>query len=493
MALKFYPALFLLFISFLSTDIATAQTNIALGANAYSSSNENGSYLPGNVTDGDNTTTRWASEYANNQWIYLDLGQQYDFTEVKLFWETALGRDFNIEVSDDALTWQLAAAVTNNTVLNNTIGISGFSGRYVRMYGLVRGTVWGFSLWEFEVYGTPSVNAPVVNLAYLKTGTSSSNENGGLTPNWAFDGLGTNVINGKARDGNNVEYPRWSSSYNDDEWIAVDLGALYEITEVRLYWEVANGRDFTIEVSEDGVQWDVAATITNNSSTQYINYITISPSVVGRYVRMHGITRNTTYGYSLYEFQVFGPNSILPIVLTDFRAVKKDRSVELAWNASMDTESRFNVQRSNGDANFTTIGTLYFPTGTDGISNNYNYTDEAPLPGMNYYRLEYTETGQQTLYSDIVSVRFPDERNFRVSPNPATGNIINVELDKTRQNKVTLRLLTITGKIVDQQQVNAGSKTIQLKLNKYLNPGTYILQVLEGNQPARSKQVIINR
>lgn len=492
MAFKFYPALFLLFVSFLSAGIATAQTNIALGANAYSSSNESGTLLPENVIDG-NYTTRWASEYANNQWIYIDLGQQYDFTEVKLFWETALGRDYNIEVSDDRFNWTVAESVTGNINLNNTIDITGFSGRYIRMNGLVRGTQWGFSLYEFEVYGTPAVTTPVVNLAYFKTATSSSNENDNLIPGGAFDGLGTNVINGKARDGNNVEYPRWSSERTNDQWLAVDLGAMYEITEVRLYWEVANGKDFAIEVSEDGIQWDVAASVTNNPATQYINYITISPSVSARYVRMHGMTRNTIYGYSLYEFQVFGPNAILPIMLTDFKAVKKDRSVQLAWNASMDAESRFNVQRSGDGTGFTTIGTLYFPAGTDGISNSYNYTDEAPLPGMNYYRLEYTETGEQTLYSDIVIVRLPDERSFTVAPNPATGNIIYVELDKTRQSKVTLRLLTITGQLIDQQQVNAGSKTIPLKLNKYVSPGTYILQVLEGNQPARSRQVIINR
>ncbi|HRN57156.1 MAG TPA: discoidin domain-containing protein [Agriterribacter sp.] len=253
MKLKFYPLFFLFFVSLLFINITTAQTNIALGKNAYSSSNETGELLPGNTVDG-NYTTRWSSEHENNQWIYIDLGQQYDFTEVKLFWETALGRDYNIEVSDDALTWQLAEVVTNNTVLNNTIDMSGFSGRYVRMYGLVRGTQWGFSLWEFEVYGIPSINVPVVNLAYLKTGTSSSDENINNVPVWAFDGLGTNIINGKARDGNNVEYGRWSSTYNNDEWLAVDLGAKYEITAVRLYWEVANGKDFTIEVSDDGTQ-----------------------------------------------------------------------------------------------------------------------------------------------------------------------------------------------------------------------------------------------
>ncbi len=492
MTLKIYSLFFSFVVSLLLAGTTTAQTNIALGKSTVSSSDENGGLLPANAIDG-NYTTRWASTYANNQWISIDLGQQYDFTEVKLFWETALGRDFNIEVSDDAISWTVAAAITNNTSLSNTIDIGSFSGRFVRMYGLVRGTAWGFSLYEFEVYGTPAVSVPVINLAYLKTGSSSSDENTDNISVWAFDGLGTNVINGKARDGNNVEYGRWSSTYNNNEWIAVDLGAVYEITEVKLYWEVANGNNFNIEVSPDGTNWSVAASITGNSSTQYINNIVLSPSVSGRYVRMYGITRNTQYGFSLYEFEVFGLNAILPIVLNDFSAVKKDKTVQLLWNASMDAESRFNVQRSNNGADFTTIGKLYYPTGTNGISNSYGFVDEAPLAGTNYYRLEYTETGEQTLYSDVLSVRFAESRSFNVSPNPVTGNVIRVELDNAGQNKLTLRLLTITGKIMEQQEISANSKVAELKLNKHLSAGTYILQVLQGNHPVRSRQIIINR
>ena len=492
MTLKIYSLFFLLLVSFLLPGTTMAQTNVALGKNAHSSSNENGGLLTGNAVDG-NYGTRWGSTYTDNQWIYIDLGQPYDLTEVKLFWETALGRDFNIEVSDDAVNWAIASAVTNNASLSNTLDITGYAGRFIRMNGLIRGTQWGFSLFEFEVYGTPQVNIPAVNLALGKTGSSSSNENGANTPNWAFDGLGTNVINGKARDGNNVEYGRWSSTYNNDEWIGVDLGASYEIREVRLYWEVANGNDFTIEVSSDNLVWTVAATITDNAPTQYINDIMISPLVTGRYVRMNGITRNTGYGYSLYEFEVLGPNAILPINLTDFAAEKKDKTVQLLWYASMDAESRFNVQRSSNGIDFTTIGKLYYPAGTNGISNSYHYVDETPLAGVNYYRLEYTETGEKTLYSDVLSVRFAEEKNFMVSPNPVVGNVIRVELDRSRQSKLTLRLLTITGKIIEQQEMSANSKTVELKLNGHISAGTYILQVLEGNQPARSRQIIISK
>ncbi|MCO5237309.1 MAG: discoidin domain-containing protein [Chitinophagaceae bacterium] len=82
---------------------------------SYSSSGENGGLLPENTTDG-NYGTRWASEYGDNRWIYIDQGQPYDITEVKLFWEAA--SDFNIEVSNDAFTCQLAVAMTNNAILN---------------------------------------------------------------------------------------------------------------------------------------------------------------------------------------------------------------------------------------------------------------------------------------------------------------------------------------------------------------------------------------
>lgn len=502
MSLKFYTV-FLSFLVFWA-QVIVAQPNVALGRNATSSSNENGSLIPGNAVDG-NMSTRWSSSYSNNQWIAIDLLDQYDFTEVKLFWETALGKDFNIEVSDDGVIWTLAKSITGNTVLNNTIDISGNSGRFVRMYGLTRGTNYGFSLYEFEVYGTLSGSQPVINLARAGTYSASSYEiQNGVShlPEYAFDGFGQNVgSNGKAYDQNSNEYQRWGSYYNtpsnpvvdNDQWIAVDLGAKYEITEVRLYWEAANGKDFDIEVSVDGVNWTTAAGIRNNPANQYTNIILIDPSVEARHVRMKGIERNLTYGYSLYEFEVYGPNSTLPIQLNSFSAVKKGSSVQLNWNASMDAESRFNVQRSDDGINFNTIGTLYFPTGTNGLSNDYHFTDESPLAGVNYYRLDYTETGEMTLYSDVRSVRFDEQTGFRISPNPVSGSLIQVELAKGVQNRLTMRLLTVTGRVIQQQEVNGNGKSVQMNLNGAIPSGTYILQVLDANRTIHSKQIVISR
>lgn len=501
MSLKFYSFLLLIFFSLCSSRLTVAQDNIALGMNVSASSIENNSYIPELAVDGD-MGTRWSSSFSDNQWIAIDLLKQYDFTEVKLFWEAALGEDFNIEVSDDGINWTVAESVTGNTDFSNTIDLSGYSGRHIRMYGLTRGTPYGFSLYEFEVYGTLSDNPPLINLARSGTYSASSNQSGSYLPEYAFDGFGQNVgSGGKAYDESSNEYPRWGSFYNsptipavdNDQWIAVDLGARYEITEVRLYWEVANGKDFDIEVSDDGVSWTTAASVRNNPANQYINTISIDPSVEGRHVRMKGIERNTIWGYSLYEFEVYGPNSTLPIQLNSFSAAKKGNSVQLNWNASMDAESRFNVQRSDNGINFSTIGTLYFPTGTNGLSNDYYFTDESPLSGVNYYRLEYTETGEMTLYSDVLSVRFEVQTSFRVAPNPVSGAVIHVELAKSMKNRLTMRLLTITGRVIQQQEVNGNGRSVQMNLNGAVSSGTYILQVMDANRAVYSKQVVISR
>lgn len=126
------------------------------------------------------------------------------------------------------------------------------------------------------------------NLAEGKTAVASSSEVNWLTPNLAVDG------------NNNT---RWASGYHDNEWIYVDLGKLYHIDKVFLSWEAAFGKQYKIQVSNDGVQWtDVYTELNGDGGTDEISF----NSIEARYVKMQGIKRASSWGYSLYEFKVFG-------------------------------------------------------------------------------------------------------------------------------------------------------------------------------------------
>ncbi len=128
--------------------------DIALNKAAYASSTENSTNTPDKAFDGD-PVTRWSSRgQVDPQFIYVDLGSTYNLCGVVLQWETALGKDFRIDVSDDTTNWTTLVSKTNNTSFTNVIPLQG-TGRYVRMFGTARGTNYGYSLYSFEVYGKP--------------------------------------------------------------------------------------------------------------------------------------------------------------------------------------------------------------------------------------------------------------------------------------------------------------------------------------------------
>ena len=162
------------------------------------------------------------------------------------------------------------------------------TGRYIRMNGTARATAYGYSLWEFSVNGTPSSGGGGATL--LSQGhpaSASSTENAGTPASAAVDGnTGT----------------RWSSAFSDPQWIQVDLGASHSISRVVLNWEAAYARAFQVQTSADGTSWTtISSTTTGTGGVQ-----DLSVSGSGRYVRVNGTQRATQYGYSLWEFQVYG-------------------------------------------------------------------------------------------------------------------------------------------------------------------------------------------
>jgi type 1 glutamine amidotransferase len=128
-------------------------TNVALNRAATSSSNENAGTTPNLAFDG-NATTRWSSLAADPQWVQVDLGVTRNICRVRLNWEAAYGRSYQIQVSGGSTgPWTTIYTTTTGDGGIDDLSLAG-SGRYVRMNGTARATAYGYSLWEFEVYGS---------------------------------------------------------------------------------------------------------------------------------------------------------------------------------------------------------------------------------------------------------------------------------------------------------------------------------------------------
>ncbi|WP_328320238.1 beta-N-acetylglucosaminidase domain-containing protein [Kribbella sp. NBC_00382] len=94
---------------------------------------------------------------------------------------------------------------------------------------------------------------------------------------------------------------RWASGYDDASWLQVDLGARTQLGKVVLRWEAAFGSAYRLEVSDDGTTWTTAASVTGGDG----GTDTVWLDAAGRYLRMQGVDRATTYGYSLYELEAY--------------------------------------------------------------------------------------------------------------------------------------------------------------------------------------------
>jgi beta-glucanase (GH16 family) len=136
----------------ISATTTVPSANLALNKPTTVSSVENGTLGGANAVDG-NLSTRWSSAFSDPQWIYVDLQATININRVKLTWENAYATSFQIQVSSNAVDWTPIYTTTTGTGgTQDLTGLSG-TGRYVRMYGTVRHTVYGYSIYEFEVYG----------------------------------------------------------------------------------------------------------------------------------------------------------------------------------------------------------------------------------------------------------------------------------------------------------------------------------------------------
>jgi hypothetical protein len=313
-------------------NLASADTTTPLsqGKPATASSLEGGQYPASAAVDGD-TGTRWSSSFSDPQWLEVDLGVDATISRVVLNWERAYARAYQIQVSTDGVTWSTISATTTGTGGTQTLNVTS-QGRYVRMYGTARSTGYGYSLWEFQVFGSATGSTPSPSTAGFDPSASA-------TPSAAPTGVPTTAPSGPTvlisqdktvaassmqdtrstpaaavTDGDLTS--RWSSTASDPQWIQIDLGASATISKVVLYWEGAYAKAFQIQVSADAVTWtSIYSTTTGTGGTQ-----TMAVTGSGRYIRMYGTARATGYGYSLYEFQVYGvlpPASTVGYVLAD--------------------------------------------------------------------------------------------------------------------------------------------------------------------------------
>jgi len=196
--------------------------------------------------------------------------------------------------------------------------------------------------------------------------------------------------------------------------------------------------------------------VNNTMASWYLPSSATVLSNVASLVANYGTT--TTDHYPVFSQFSFTPPVPLPVKLISFTGVKQVQTSKLTWVTSSESDSKvFNIQRSNDGAGFTTIGTVT-AAGNSSANTTYTFTDEQPLNGDNYYRLQQVDVDGKFTYSNIVRLSFSGSLTLKINPNPAhgTANLYIGNATKT----LSVQLIDLDGKLIRQWSVTPGTTTM---------------------------------
>lgn len=243
------------------------------------------------------------------QGVTLNTGWAYGIYEFEVFEKTS---DYYLEISPtnvemvegETMQFKVTAkdAVGNPVTLTQPTTWSVSGGGTIDATGKFTASKKGYfsvnATNEGAFIGTNvDVFPALANLSIMGIATASTSQEEGLATNAIDELLST----------------AWKSVSGGEESITVDLGEKKRITDMLVYWEAANPKNYSIEVSDDNINFTEAKAFINMPTGISLNRtdrVYELTNLQGRYVKLSTFIANTWWPYSMWEFKIFGDENL---------------------------------------------------------------------------------------------------------------------------------------------------------------------------------------
>ncbi len=185
-------------------------------------------------------------------------------------------------------------------------------------------------------------------------------------------------------------------------------------------------------------------------------------------------------------------SSIVPVKLEYFKGTQINKQHLLTWKSEcLSTEAKFTLERSSDGTHYKTITALTASQAR--CSQPFDYTDEFPASGLNYYRLKTTDPDGKFAYSNIVSLVLKAKGFSLININP---NIIDKENALLKVNagekaEVSILIIDFSGRIISKElvQLQPGINQVELK-TAHLSTGAYQVTAYTADQKLQTLRFI---
>ena len=241
-------------------------------------------------------------------------------------------------------------------------------------------------------------------------------------------------------------------------------GTTYEFNAANGTYEATNSDNF---LSDDGTNWILQIPFLFGSFTRAAIGPLSADGPIGAYAtdNQQGPTCGADTNFDIADA------TTAPVTLTRFAGSFNSKVIALDWaTASESGNEGFEVQRSADGVNWSALNFVASRNGANGAAT-YDFVDEAPLPGANFYRLKQMDLDGAFDFSPTIIVEADlAEGAVSVFPNPV-DNVLNVRTSK--EGVSTYRIINAQGAVVLEGKLSSG-QSVDVQ---GLRAGNYVLSV----------------
>lgn len=231
----------------------------------------------------------------------------------------------------------------------------------------------------------------------------------------------------------------------------VDGGNYDPITKI---WDIGTlpvGTTFTLTLT----------TRVEETNDNYVNHVLISGSTPDSNPNNNTDNAATT------------PFRILPVTWLNFSGVAKAEHVVLNWSTASEKSNKFFIVQRSRDLDSWVEVCQIAGNGTTSESSNYQFTDQSPFLGSNYYRVAQVSEEGKISYSKVIRMDFDMEQGLKVYPNPFVREL---ELEATNMLDLKLDLFGMDGRSIIVPILERSNEHLKLNLES-LPSGIYLIRL----------------
>ncbi len=190
----------------------------------------------------------------------------------------------------------------------------------------------------------------------------------------------------------------------------------------------------------------------------------------------------TTPGFS--NFYIMGGTTPLPLHLISFEGQNKGAVNNLTWvTAEEKNFSHFELQRSANGIDFSKLDIINSKNNATG--STYNYSDNRPLEGKNFYRLLMIDGNGNNALSNVVELTSKSGAGFAVTihPNPVSA-LMQINIAGKVDGKATILIVDIMGKVV--KTITPTGNDISVDMSG-MAAGTYVVKYFDNSNATVTK------